>query len=84
MQQVQRQARLRTFRFDILPARRRRSANMREPGVHHLIAYCLNDAWTTVEAPSFQRPIKCGKCGRRGRWVDVRLNWKEQPVTPTR
>jgi hypothetical protein len=35
-----------------------------------------------VEVPSVQRRIKCGKCGRRGRWVDVRPNWKEKPGMP--
>jgi hypothetical protein len=68
--------------------------NMRELGVHHLVAYCLNDACRhqalidvssypdDVEVPSFQRRIKCGKCGRRGRWVDVRPDWNEQPGMP--
>src|SRR5262245_12305216 len=63
--------------------------NMRELGVHNLIAYCLNDACRhqalidvssyadDVEVPSFRRRVKCGKCG--GRDVDVRPNWKEQP-----
>jgi hypothetical protein len=61
--------------------------NMRRLGVHHLIGFCLNDACRhqalidvstypeDVEVPSFQRRIKCSKCGRR--WVDVRPNWKE-------
>jgi hypothetical protein len=35
-----------------------------------------------VEVPWFQGRIKCGKCGRRGRWVDVRPNWKEAPGMP--
>jgi hypothetical protein len=68
--------------------------NMREQGVHHLIAYCLNDAYhhqalidvskypDDVEVPSFQCRIKCGKCGRKGRWVDVRPHWKEKPGMP--
>ena len=62
-------------------------ANMRRQGVHHLIAFCLNDACRIqalidvssyhgeIKVPPFQRRIKCGKCGRRGRWVDVRPNW---------
>ena len=67
-------------------------ANMREQGVHHLIAYCHNDACrhqALIDVSSypgdtlvtwFQSKIKCGKCGRRGaRWVDVRPNWKEAP-----
>jgi hypothetical protein len=53
--------------------------NMRRQGVHHLIAFCHNDACRhqlvigvssypgDVEVPWFQRWIKCGKCGRRGR-----------------
>ena len=64
--------------------------NMRELGVHRLIASCLNDACrhqalidvssyaADVEVPSFQRRAKCGKCG--GKLVDVRSNWKEQPI----
>ena len=66
-------------------------ANMREQGVHNLVAYCLNDSRRhqalidvlsypgDVEVPWFQRRIKCGKCGRNGRWVDVRPNWMEAP-----
>jgi hypothetical protein len=69
--------------------------NMRQQGVRHLIAYCLNDSCRhqavidvssyadDVEVPSFQRRIKCGKCGRKGsRWVDVRPNWAEAPGMP--
>ena len=68
--------------------------NMRQNGVRRLIAYCLNDACRhtalidvsgypdAVEVPSFQRRVKCGKCGSRRRWIDVRSNWKEQPVRP--
>jgi hypothetical protein len=63
--------------------------NMRELGVHRLIATCLNDACrhtalievsgypAETEVPSFQRRAKCGKCGAKQ--VDVRPNWKEQP-----
>jgi hypothetical protein len=52
--------------------------NMRELGVHHLIGFCLNDSCRhqalidvskyadDVEVPSFQRRVKCGKCGSRG------------------
>jgi hypothetical protein len=70
--------------------------NMRELGVHHLIGFCLNDSCRhqalideskyadDVEVPSFQRRVKCGKCGSRGRWIDVRPNWKEQPQMPTK
>jgi hypothetical protein len=70
--------------------------NMRELGVQHLIAFCLNDTCRhqaiidvsaygdDVEVPSFHRRVKCGKCGRRGRWVDVRPNWKEREGMPDR
>jgi transposase len=63
--------------------------NMRENGVHHLIAYCLNDSCRhqaiidvssypgETEIPWFQGKVKCGKCGARGRHIDVRPNWKE-------
>jgi hypothetical protein len=57
--------------------------NMRELGVRHLIAICRHQALVDVskypddvEVPWFGSR---GKCGRRGRWVDVRPNWKEQP-----
>jgi hypothetical protein len=64
-------------------------ANMRELGVHRLIAYCLNDACRhsalidvsgypgETEVPWFCPRVKCGKCGSKN--VDVRPNWKEQP-----
>jgi hypothetical protein len=70
--------------------------NMRELGVQRLIAYCHNDACrhsalidmssypAATEVPSFHRRIKCGKCGRRGRWVNARPNWKERPEMPTK
>jgi len=32
-----------------------------------------------VEVPSFAAKIVCAKCGARGRHIDVRPNWKEQP-----
>ena len=66
-------------------------ANMRKQGVTHLIAFCHNDACrhqAVIDVSKysgdtlvswFQGRIKCGKCGRRGRWVDVRPNWKEAP-----
>ena len=69
-------------------------ANMREQGVTHLIAFCHNDACrhqAVIDVSSypgdtlvswFNGRIKCGKCGRRGRWVDVRPNWKEKPGMP--
>jgi hypothetical protein len=74
--------------------------NMRELGVHHLIAYCLNDACqhsalidvsnypAETKVPSSQRHAKCGKCGGKRvdarKRVDVRPNWKEKPVMPTK
>ena len=66
--------------------------NMRELGVQHLIAFCLNDACrhqalidvssypAETEVPWFKNRVKCGKCGGRGNKIDVRPNWKEQPV----
>jgi hypothetical protein len=65
--------------------------NMRHLGVQHLVAHCLNDACRhqgiidvskypdDIEVPSFARKIVCAKCGARGRHIDVRPNWKEQP-----
>ena len=65
-------------------------ANMRRQGVHHLIAYCLNDSCrhqAVIDVSKypgdtpvawFQSKVKCGKCGARGR-RDVRPNWKEAP-----
>jgi hypothetical protein len=65
--------------------------NMRRLGVQRLIASCLNDACRhqglinvskypdDVEVPSFASKIVCAKCGARGRQIDVRPNWKEQP-----
>jgi hypothetical protein len=32
--------------------------------------------------PSFARWVKCGKCGRKGRWVDVRPSWNEATGVP--
>jgi hypothetical protein len=68
--------------------------NMRRQGVHHLIAYCLNDSCRhqaiidvssypgDTPAPWFRSKVKCAKCG--GRWpkIDVRPNWKEQSGMP--
>jgi hypothetical protein len=63
--------------------------NMREHCVHHLIVFCHNDACRhqalidVSKYPGdtlvswFKSRVKCGKCGRRGRWIDVRPNWKE-------
>jgi hypothetical protein len=32
-----------------------------------------------AEVPSFAKKVVCAKCGARGRHIDVRPNWKEQP-----
>ena len=65
--------------------------NMRHLGVHHLIASCLKDACRhqglidvskfpdDTEVPWFSSRVVCAKCGARGRKIDVRPNWKEQP-----
>ena len=69
--------------------------NMRELGVHHLIAYCLNDACrhqalidvssypADTEVPYSRNKVVCAKCGSRQNKIDVRPNWKEQPTRPT-
>ena len=65
---------------------------MRELGVLRLLVSCLrcqhealvdvsnNSADTTV--PSFIPRMRCSQCG--GKRVDVRPNWKDQPVSPVR
>jgi len=65
--------------------------NMRQLGVQRLVAYCLNDACrhqglidvskypADTEIPWFRDKVVCAKCGARGRHIDVRPNWKEQP-----
>jgi hypothetical protein len=70
-------------------------ANMRRQGVHHLIAYCLNDSCrhqalidvssfsADTPVPWFAGKVVCAKCGVRGRRIDVRPNWKEAPGTIT-
>jgi hypothetical protein len=70
-------------------------ANMRQQGVHRLIAYCLNDSCRhqalidvssypgDTPVPWFAGKVVCNKCGARGRRIDVRLNWKEAPGTIT-
>jgi hypothetical protein len=69
--------------------------NMRRLGVQRLVAYCLSDACrhqglvdvsnypADTEVPSFANKVVCAKCGARGRHIDVRPNWKEQPQRPT-
>jgi len=58
-----------------------------------LVATCLNDACRhqglidvskypdDTEVPSFASKVVCAKCGARGRHIDVRPNWKEQPLS---
>jgi hypothetical protein len=65
--------------------------NMRDLGVQRLVATCLSDACrhqglidvsaypADTEVPSFANKVVCAKCGARGRHIDVRPNWKEQP-----
>ncbi|MGA9034872.1 MAG: hypothetical protein WB505_04610 [Pseudolabrys sp.] len=67
--------------------------NMRQLGVQRLVAYCLNPSCRheglidvsrfpdDAEVPSFAKKVVCAKCGARGRHIDVRPNWKEQPST---
>jgi hypothetical protein len=69
--------------------------NMRSLGVQRLIASCLNDARrhtalievrsypAETELPYFSSRVVCAKCGSRGRHIDVRPNWKEQPPQPS-
>jgi hypothetical protein len=65
--------------------------NMRALGVKRLVASCLNPSCRhdglidvskfadDAEVPSFASKVVCAKCGARGRHIDVRPNWKEQP-----
>jgi hypothetical protein len=46
----------------------------------HLAVFSADDYPDEVPVPSFQARMKCGKCGAVGRQIDVRPNWKEQPV----
>jgi len=69
--------------------------NMRHFDVHHLIATCLIDACRhqglidvskypdDVEVPLFASKVVCAKCRARGRHIDVRRNWNEQPPRPS-
>ena len=66
-------------------------ANMRRQGVRNLIAYCEHDSCRReglidvssypgeTPVPWFKARVKCSECGRGGRCVDVRPNWKEAP-----
>ena len=66
-------------------------ANMYEQGVHHLIAFCLNDACrhhALIDVSSYppDTPVAWfrsnAKCGARGHRIDMRPDWKEQPGMP--
>ena len=64
---------------------------MRQLGVQRLVATCLKEACRhqglidmskypdDTEVPWFANKVVCAKCGARGRHIDVRPNWKEQP-----
>jgi hypothetical protein len=66
--------------------------NMRELGVHHFIAYCLNNACrhtalidvsrypAETGVPWLGRQAKCSNCG--GKRADVLPNRKELPAMP--
>jgi hypothetical protein len=68
--------------------------NMRQPGraapdrvlpqlyLRHQAIIDVSRYPADTEVTSFRYRLKWGKCGRRGRWVDVRPNWKEQPEMP--
>jgi hypothetical protein len=65
--------------------------NMRKLGVQRLLVSCLNpeclhdspldvSGWPdATRVPSFHARMVCSRCGARGRHIDVRPNWKEQP-----
>ena len=67
-------------------------ANMRHQGVQRLIACCLNPSCQheavidvskfadDVELTSLAQKIVCAKCNASGPHLDVRPNWKEQPL----
>jgi len=66
--------------------------SMRRLGVQRLITYCLNPSCQhkglidvskladDVEVTSLAQKIMCAKCDACGRHLDVRPNWKEQPL----
>ena len=66
--------------------------NMRRQGVHHLIAYCLNDACPhtapidvsgypdVIEVPSFGKWAKCEKCGASA-WTCGLTGKRRRPET---
>jgi hypothetical protein len=66
--------------------------NMRQLGVQRLIACCLNPSCQhedlidvskfadDVEVTSLAQKVVCAKCSACGPHLDVRPNWKEQPL----
>ena len=66
--------------------------DMRHVGVQRLVANCLNPSCRhkglidvskfadDVEVSSFVWKVLCAKCGACGTHIDVRPNWKEQPL----
>jgi hypothetical protein len=66
--------------------------NMRRLGVQQLVRSASTPRAGTIdmskypddtEVPSFARKVVCAKWGAGGRHIDVRPNWKEQPLRPT-
>ena len=65
--------------------------NMRQMGVQRLLISCLNPECLhsglldvsaypdEIMVPAFLPRMVCARCGCRGRHIDVRPNWKEQP-----
>ena len=66
--------------------------DMRHLGVQRLIAYCLNPSCQyeglvhvskfadDVEVTSLAQKLVCAKCNACGPLLNVRPNWKEQPL----
>ena len=62
-------------------------------GGHAQATFCLNDSCrhqALIDVSSYPAEtevpcrVKCGKCRGRSNKIDVRPNWKEQPVLPTK
>jgi hypothetical protein len=61
--------------------------NMRELGVQHLIAFCLNDACghqALIDVSSYPAETDVPWSKSRGNKIGARPNWKEQPVLLTK
>jgi len=50
------------------------------PSCRHRAVFSADDYPDEMPVPSFQTRLKCSKCGAKGRQLDVRPNWKEQPT----